>query len=1808
MNEYRFGEEDNQLSDEEENRGVPHTGHRREFAYTSNGASIQNTPQTIGGRNDRDDNLVGFGGGIGGANRTNRINSSPRNLIPRPRADTDSQSRSQKESKSSSFIASQSNLRSSQSNIRSSQSNLRSSNSNLVRVSSLSRPTAGSLTQSTSRLDKSSSRIQSSSQIRLPGLPPRHQSTRSYGSPLASPHHGDPSNSPASSRPAVILASPKARRAENIEHMNMTEDPEPLSHESPPTLHQAQERPKKRGSIFNITVDRPSGTTDENYQTLDNNSSSGTPPQSGTGKEPLTFHSNDTKTQRQATRVPVQETERKEGGRERKLRPRQRKKHVRISPRVRHMALDSNLKSRKGSVIDSESIADIKAPPKSSRSSLLDVGRTSMMNLDEKGKLSRFQQGIRNHSVQSIQSFGHGQGVPGNTADGKGVLGGVQQQNVLNVEAAREGNSVPRLHDIKSVHVEHTIPYLLRLPKEYRVVYRRVLQLAVTLASKVDADGWQGVVFLLGNAHKTFRCLRNRMDQRRFSRTLSGTKKSGSFKSSLKVPKKDPNILRSASDSKHGRSQANLGDPELRNVQANFENCLELVRKTIRKGNIYVVSFTGVVQACARGVNPPSNFLKVQMKARKDFDYTTSKWGAMSRCPCFVIRAPSDSRGRVQVFYDGSMSLYGANRSGMNPQGVNWLDPKLWISEESVPPLVPHSASRKEISPNAKWHPRMLDLELMERKSLRNETLQSSVQCVVGDPTLGVDDLVRRFTARAASRYDAVIWIPGTSEAAAKGRILELGYYLRLWTDLIALPFHNQRLALFYEELLTWYSKVLIVVTSVFNSQSVLDAIAPPGPLAPDSYVHFVVGSKESLKNGIAPRLVRIEDTKLRAYRPSQSLRILDQLPFKAKNRQNDAQKEGKHKIASEAKGKSQDEQQNAVEKKLSPKQVARRRRVIDKLHLTLKGNPLAVKITCAFICTGATRGRLSMESYLINLLDSLNRLEETTKDSGEVAPHFAVVADAIRALRNHRTPVLILSILAYMDPSGTDIGVLRHLTHMLEVGLKFRFKDALKVLISIGLVSLSPDLNTVEMHVDTAAVVRTMLRKERLSTRVDEKTQVEEKAQAAGERGVLESLVSALNKTFRYLPGSNRGHRRDNILYLHVLSVASHAALASSRLDPESREAGLVLLCRAAEFVGRILQQSEEAFDIANSALMIADGELLVNQSINRVGALVRMHCSLTLGRASLEVGRISEAEEEFCRIITDLANAHREALHRAGVIPPSTDNKGERKKRRGTFGTYANNSENERKALGPWAPPTSRTGPNQGVSSRSSLPRSPAYKYHHQRDLSESKEYKDSMEAIVEEHAETETKDPEKSRIPKLSVRYAQDSELKVKKLIGSVSDVKTPTTQTLSQTPFLTRTPRSATVTNTKSRGPGRPPRGARKRGESFPESKHSVDNMPMGTEGAEWQLPPMAEGLWVMAHVGLAQIYILKEDPRQAHECIIAAFDAVELGWGHAGQVPADESGLAGSWWRGSGRPLVIADLRDNLASTLWRTGCQRIAKGLLVNSLCSRYINGGGTGPLHKHPKKRKKNRRLPGVEWVRGGLGRTCNSLGVVLTAMGRLNTAHRAFEAAYSVLSHCHGTGSPEVATVLSNWASVIERKGAISGSLEGVLAGLTARRRLYGDRSMMVAEARNNLGIVLWKLGGPEALSQSALELNDSMFQKLKLLGEGPSVTTAHGHVNTGNVLSSQDEGEAAIEQFENALRNYERTVGEFSVEMSNVFNNVAVTRYKQGKFGAARKAYDDSLKIRKKVLGGNHPLTKTSEKNYGIAKSAGGHCVVS
>mmetsp|Transcript_25588 Transcript_25588/g.42874 ORF Transcript_25588/g.42874 Transcript_25588/m.42874 type:complete len:846 (+) Transcript_25588:875-3412(+) len=664
--------------------------------------------------------------------------------------------------------------------------------------------------------------------------------------------------------------------------------------------------------------------------------------------------------------------------------------------------------------------------------------------------------------------------------------------------------------------------------------------------------------------------------------------------------------------------------------------------RLMQKGSVFVITSKGTIEACARDVQPPAQVLNSYMKEafvkQSNHSSTSVKWGSISRLPCVVIRASRTSRGRLDVYYDGAIQTYGHDKEGLPPQGVAWNDTFLPMHEEAFAPLVPGKFLNG-------WHPYKLDVEIIQRQCMAREHIQMSLFTVFGDICSGMDDVVLRYATAVKTRYDAVLVMPGSSVQAVKNHLIDLAYSLRMWKDITTLPSHRQRLRLFYEELLVHYPKVLIVVLSLNRTIEPLEAIAPPGEVPPDCFVHIVVSSSIPLHPDMLPLIARIGEHTITGYRPAQSMRILRELPY-------DFKKDDVF-IAFDAKRKENPPPNHEI--------------VVEKLSVLLEGNAVAMHIACNFVSTGADKGNITIFEYVQNLEDSINRLEAARKDSQPLSPVFIVVADAVRAISRHRAPTLILSIMAYVDPSGIEIQLLALLMNSVDTHLRNKFTPALEFLLSVGLISKSANLNSVIIHTEVQMVLRALLVAERRYQGNEGGTASNAEATVFEHTGdILGALIKVFARLFKYIPGDVRADRRDRIAHLHVESVCLHAIQASSRLPRNIRESSLILICRAIEFTNNILRQREEARKLAVEINRYSENQVIFKEASvirkegkqdeylpevnNRVGVLVRMHCELTLARCDLALGHTSKAIEGFQTIITGLEKAKSVAVEQAG------------------------------------------------------------------------------------------------------------------------------------------------------------------------------------------------------------------------------------------------------------------------------------------------------------------------------------------------------------------------------------------------------------------------------------------------------------------------------------------------------------------------------------------------------------------------------
>jgi len=141
-----------------------------------------------------------------------------------------------------------------------------------------------------------------------------------------------------------------------------------------------------------------------------------------------------------------------------------------------------------------------------------------------------------------------------------------------------------------------------------------------------------------------------------------------------------------------------------------------------------------------------------------------------------------------------------------------------------------------------------------------------------------------------------------------------------------------------------------------------------------------------------------------------------------------------------------------------------------------------------------------------------------------------------------------------------------------------------------------------------------------------------------------------------------------------------------------------------------------------------------------------------------------------------------------------------------------------------------------------------------------------------------------------------------------------------------------------------------------------------------------------------------------------------------------------------------------------------------------------------------------------------------------------------------------------------------------------------------------MLVAEAKNNLGIVLWKIGaGETGDARAERELEEALFVKTQAIEEKlPSMSLANTHVNLGNVKTALGDFDAATTNYETALQHYRQLLGEISVEVANTENNLGFNKFEQGDHRDADRHLVKSRDIRATLAKGHDSSAlKSSEE---------------
>ena len=178
------------------------------------------------------------------------------------------------------------------------------------------------------------------------------------------------------------------------------------------------------------------------------------------------------------------------------------------------------------------------------------------------------------------------------------------------------------------------------------------------------------------------------------------------------------------------------------------------------------------------------------------------------------------------------------------------------------------------------------------------------------------------------------------------------------------------------------------------------------------------------------------------------------------------------------------------------------------------------------------------------------------------------------------------------------------------------------------------------------------------------------------------------------------------------------------------------------------------------------------------------------------------------------------------------------------------------------------------------------------------------------------------------------------------------------------------------------------------------------------------------------------------------------------------------------------------------------------------------------------------------------------------------------------------------ELRTVLGR---VYTNLGAYDRAVPALRRALEQRRALHGPSHPDVAEAMDQLGIVLLK---QDHLAEAEPLLREALAQRRRLLGERDSATTASMD-HLAQLLENRNAFAEAEPLFREALAIRRIVHGDSDLTVATSENNLARFLHTRGSDSDAVVLFGRALAIRQRTLGADHPLTAESLHDLATAE---------
>ncbi len=208
-------------------------------------------------------------------------------------------------------------------------------------------------------------------------------------------------------------------------------------------------------------------------------------------------------------------------------------------------------------------------------------------------------------------------------------------------------------------------------------------------------------------------------------------------------------------------------------------------------------------------------------------------------------------------------------------------------------------------------------------------------------------------------------------------------------------------------------------------------------------------------------------------------------------------------------------------------------------------------------------------------------------------------------------------------------------------------------------------------------------------------------------------------------------------------------------------------------------------------------------------------------------------------------------------------------------------------------------------------------------------------------------------------------------------------------------------------------------------------------------------------------------------------------------------------------------------------------------------------------------------------------ISKSLSDLGLVLSALDKLDNALEAYQQALEIVVNRGGTETEEAALLYHNMSSVLNKMSRFDEAEQAIRDAIHARLKFQGEQSVEVASSLHALGVLLYNRS---RYSDAIKVFEDALFIRNKLLGED------HPHTlfTLGGVAGSKTamgDFEAAEESYRRILDIRRRILGEQHPDVGNTLYQIGITHWQRNNVEEAEKWWIKAYDIRRQSLGREH-----------------------